>query len=299
MPQLEQAFAAADQSLVRSVASQMKEADANTLLAFIRSPTGVSYLQFLGDMRAVYGSAVRSVLGHVEAQTPISQAGASPAVRLMRLRLVALAGSAASLFRAQDAAHDVHDPSPYATDGILPEQIVAVTGPGLDGIASRYETALAEFESFSASPPTRNFYAIVGRPVAAKAAATDAAMRSFADAELERYGARWRVAYKRGIYFVAVVPGADLVPTSGLAPQIRHATYMSPRTGRALDVTYVLQSACPRGSNGCRVACGNQLAGDPDFGQVKQCQIAFQCDGHAPQNVAVAEGRTLTLTCAP
>ena len=217
----------------------------------------------------------------------------------MRLRLVTLATGAAGLFRAQDAAHNVHDPSPYAADGILPEQIAAVTGPGLDAIAARYETALVEFESFNASAPTRHFLSIVGRPVAARTAATEAAMKDFGDAELEKYGTRWKVAYRRGIYYVAVIPGSDLAGASGPAPQIRHASYVSPQTGRAFDVTHVLQSACPRGSDGCKVACGNQLAGDPDFGHVKYCRIAFQCDGHATQNVSVAEGRSVTLACAP
>jgi Domain of unknown function (DUF4124) len=297
MPQLGRAFADADQSLVRSLASQMRDADADALLSFFGSPTGVSYLQFLGDMRAAYASAVRSVLGHVAAQTPISQSGANAAVMQMRRRLVALAVGAASLYRAQDEAHRVHDPSPYAADGLTPEQIVAVTGPGLDAIAARYGTALPEFESFNASPPIRLFRSIVGRPVAAKAVATETAMNDFGEAELEKFGARWKVAYRRGIYYVAVAAGSGLAG-SGTAPQIRHASYMSPRTGRAFDVTHVLQSACSRGSDGCKVACGNQLAGDPDFRRVKYCQIAFQCSGHPAQNVTLAEGRSVTLTCA-
>ena len=297
MPQLGRAFADADQSLVRSLASQMREADADALLGFFRSPTGVSYLQFLGDMRATYASAVRSVLGHLAAQTPISQSNASAAAMQTRLRLVALAVGAASLYRAQDEAHRVLDASPYAADGLTPKQIVAVTGPGLDDIAARYETALPEFESFNTSPSIRLFRSIVERPVASKAIRTEAAMNDFSQAELEKFGARWKVAYRRGIYYVAVAAGSDLAG-SGTAPQIRHASYMSPRTGRAFDVTHVLQSACSRGSAGCKVACGNQLAGDPDFGRVKYCQIAFQCSGHPTQNVTLSEGRSVTLTCA-
>ena len=296
MPQLGRAFADADQSLFRDLDSRMQEADADALLGFFRSPTGVSYLQFLGDMRTVYVSAVRSVLGHVAQQTPISQSGASPGVTRARLRLIALGVASANLFRAQDAAHGVHDAAPYADDGIRPEQIAAVTGPGLDAISSRYETALHEFESFNASAATQRFFAIVGRPVAAKTAATEVAMRDFGNAEMEKYGTRWRVAYRRGIYYVAVVPGSEV---AGSAPQIRQANYVSPRTGRQLDVTHVLQSACSSGNDACKVACGNQLAGDPDFGRVKYCQITFQCSGHAAQNVVVAEGKTVTLACAP
>jgi hypothetical protein len=299
MPQLGRAFVDANQALVRALGSQMKEADADAMLAFLRSPTGVSYLQFLGDSRAVYASAMRSVLGHVAAQTPISQSGASPDVARMRLRLVTLATGATGLFRAQDAAHNVNDPSPYAADGILPQQVAAVTGPGLDDIAARYETALVDFETFSGSPPARNFFSIVVRPVAAKTAATEAAMKAFGDAELEKYGTRWKVAYQRGIYYVAVIPGADLPGASGPVPRIQRASYVSPQTGRAFDVTHVLQSACARGSGSCKVACGNQLAGDPDFGHVKYCQIAFQCGARSTQNVSLTEGRSVTLACAP
>lgn len=287
MPQLARAFADADQSMVRSLASQMHEADADALLSFFRSPTGVGYLQFLGDMRAVYGSAVRSVLGHLAAQTPISQSGAA-AVMQMRLRLVRLAVDAAGLYRAQDEAHRVHDPSPYAADGLSPQQIVAVTGPGLDDIAARYEAALPEFQSFNASPQIRLFRSIVGRPVSAKAIATEAAMNDFTAAELEKFGPRWKVAYRRGVYYVASAGGSDLAG-SGSAPQIRRARYTSPQTGRGFDVTHVLQSACSRGSDGCKITCGNQLAGDPDFGRVKYCQISFQCTGHPMQNLTLSE----------
>jgi hypothetical protein len=297
MPELGRAFAEADQSMVRSLASQMRETDVDALLSFFRSPTGVSYLQFLGDMRATYASALRSVLGHLAAQTPISQSGASAAAMQMRRRLVGLAVDAATLYRAQDQAHRVHDPSPYAADGLTPEQIVAVTGPGLDEIAARYDTALPEFESFSITPPIRMFRSIVARPVATKAAVTEAALSGFTEAEMEKFGSRWRVGYRRGVYYVAVAGGLE-VTGSGSAPQIRHASYTSPRTGRGFDVTHVLQSACSRGSNGCRIACGNQLAGDPDFGRVKMCQISYQCSGRPMQNLTLSEGRSVTLACA-
>jgi Domain of unknown function (DUF4124) len=299
IPQLGGAFAEADQSRVRALGSQMQEADADTLLIFVHSPLGVSYLQFLGDMRAVYASALRSVLGHMASQTPISQSGVSPAVAQMRLRLIALAAGAASLYRAQDMAHNAHDPLPYAADGILPNQIAAVTGPGLDAIAARYGTALVDFESFNSSAPTRHFFSVVGRPIAAQMAATDVALARFTDAEMEKYGTRWKVAYQRGIYYVAVIPGTVLAGAGGPAPQILQASYGSSRLGRAFDVTNVLEAACRRGSDSCKVACGNQLAGDPDFGQVKYCQITFQCGGHPTQSVRMQEGRSLTLACAP
>ena len=298
MPDLGHIFADADQTMVRSLASQMRESDVDALLSFFRSPSGVSYLQFLGDMRSTYASALRSVLGHLAAQTPIPQSSTSAAAMKMRLRLVGLAVDAASLYRAQDLAHRVRDPSPFAADGLTPEQIVAVAGPGLDEIAARYETALPDFESFNLTPPIKVFRSIVSRPIAPKATATETAMNNFTEAEMEKFGSRWRVGYRRGIYYVAVAAGPDL-SGSGPGPQIRRANYTSPRTGRGFDVTHVLQSACSRGSDGCRIACGNQLAGDPDFGRVKMCQITYQCGSHAVQSVTLSEGRSVTLACAP
>jgi hypothetical protein len=299
LPQLGRAYADADQSLVRAIGSQMKEADADTLLNFMHSPVGVNYLQFLGDMRAVYASAVRSVLGHVTSQTPIAQSGVSPAVAQLRLRLITLASGAASLFHAQDRAHNAHDPLPYAADGILPGQIAAVTGPGLDAIAARYGTALVEFESFNASSPTRHFFSVVDRPVEIQMAATEAAMRGFSETELAKYGTGWKLAYRRGIYYVTVVPRPVLPVGAGPTPQILRASYGSNRPGRAFDVTRVLETTCSRGSNSCKVACGNQLAGDPDFGNVKYCQITFECGAHPTQNLRMQEGRSVTLACAP
>jgi Domain of unknown function (DUF4124) len=304
VPQLVRAFADADQSLVHALASQMQEADVDSLSSFFRSVTGVTYLQFQGEMRAVYGRAVRRILGYLTTQTPISQSSANPAVLKRRLVLVTLGVDAASLLRAQDIAHNVGDPSPYAADGILPQQIAALEGPALDALAERYEASLAAFESFNESPITKHFYSIVGRPIAAKRAEIEIAMREFENTEEEKYGTRWKAAYRRGIYYTAVIPelasaGMSASEVSGPTPQIRYARYASPRNGRSFDVTYALQSACPRATGSCRVACGNQLAGDPDFGQTKYCQISFQCSGRPMQNVRVAEGGTVTLACAP
>jgi len=293
MPQLEGSFADADHSLVRGLESQIPEPDADALLKFFHGPVGVSYLQFLGDMRAIHASALRSVLGHMAAQTPIAQSGVSPGVAQMRLRLIAIASSAASLFSAQDVARSAHDPSPYAANGILPGQIAAVAGSGLDDLAARYGTALGDFEAFNASAPTKHFFAAVGRPVAVKTAATAAAMSDFSDAEFAKYGSRWKVAYQHGLYYVTTGPRSDL---AGGVPQILRATYASSRGGRAFDVTRLMQNTCGGGS--CRIACGNQLAGDPDFGHPKLCQISFQC-GNRTQNVTLSEGRNLTLACSP
>lgn len=78
---------------------------------------------------------------------------------------------------------------------------------------------------------------------------------------------------------------------------IQSAAYASPRNGRALDVTRQLQSLCSAGAGSCLLTCGNQLAGDPDFGQQKYCRIAYQCGGQAVPPLQVPEGTRLRLAC--
>jgi hypothetical protein len=80
------------------------------------------------------------------------------------------------------------------------------------------------------------------------------------------------------------------------APTILSAAYASPRNGRSFDVTSQLRSMCVGGA--CLVHCGNQLAGDPDFGQGKYCAISYQCGGgDARQQLHLREGETYRLAC--
>ena len=79
------------------------------------------------------------------------------------------------------------------------------------------------------------------------------------------------------------------------APQIVSAAYASPRNGASLDVTSQLRARCVAGS--CNVVCGNQLAGDPDFGQVKNCSIAYRCGGGPGQELHIREGERFVLSC--
>jgi hypothetical protein len=82
-----------------------------------------------------------------------------------------------------------------------------------------------------------------------------------------------------------------------VAPLIQRAIYASPRNGRALDVTTQLRSQCPAGSASCMIDCGNQLAGDPDFGQRKYCRIEYQCGDGKPQELQILEGTHAALSC--
>jgi hypothetical protein len=85
------------------------------------------------------------------------------------------------------------------------------------------------------------------------------------------------------------------LPTAPAAIEIQNGRYISPRNGKGLDVTARLQADCE--TLGCPVHCGNQLAGDPDFGQRKYCTITYRCGRAAPQELRILEGESTTLSC--
>ena len=99
-------------------------------------------------------------------------------------------------------------------------------------------------------------------------------------------------------------PVADRAPASlsaeqvAAAPRIARALYVSPRNGQQLDITAALASLCLSTVNSCEVRCNNQLAGDPDFGQRKHCEITYRCGSGATQELRIQEGDTRTLRCA-
>jgi hypothetical protein len=80
-------------------------------------------------------------------------------------------------------------------------------------------------------------------------------------------------------------------------PEIQSASYASPRNGRSIDVTNQLKSLCLHAPGSCTLSCGNQLAGDPDFGQRKYCRIAYVCSGGKTHELQIQEGERSTLSC--
>jgi uncharacterized membrane protein len=81
------------------------------------------------------------------------------------------------------------------------------------------------------------------------------------------------------------------------APEILSAAYVSPRNGRSLDVTNQIKTQCV--AEACTISCGNQLAGDPDFGQAKYCRISYQCSGDGTtRELRFHEGHRVRLSCA-
>ena len=82
-----------------------------------------------------------------------------------------------------------------------------------------------------------------------------------------------------------------------LRPQIASATYASPRNGRLFDVTTQVRSQCEAGVAGCVVVCSNDLAGDPDFGQGKTCEIHYRCGEDPAQTLRIPEGRREWIRC--
>lgn len=96
---------------------------------------------------------------------------------------------------------------------------------------------------------------------------------------------------------VAVPTSAALPSAASPTPDIQIAIYASPRTGRSFDVTHQLQASCLATPGSCLVTCGNQLAGDPDFGTPKLCRIVYDCHGGDAQDVQLQEGEHAALSC--
>jgi hypothetical protein len=89
-------------------------------------------------------------------------------------------------------------------------------------------------------------------------------------------------------------------PTPAPVParvDIGAATYSSWRNGHSLEITSIIRAQCADNQGTCTVRCGNQLAGDPDFGQVKSCQIIYSCGASQTHTMKVQEGMNLQLHC--
>ena len=80
-------------------------------------------------------------------------------------------------------------------------------------------------------------------------------------------------------------------------PQIASATYASPRNGHSFDVTTQVRTQCQAGIAGCVVSCNNDLAGDPDSGQGKLCEIHYRCGDNSRPTLRIPEGRRQWLRC--
>lgn len=80
-------------------------------------------------------------------------------------------------------------------------------------------------------------------------------------------------------------------------PVIVSAVYASPRNGRQFDVTQQLRDRCSSAAGTCMVSCGNQLAGDPDFGVPKQCEITYRCGDRITLSLRTREGQRVALSC--
>lgn len=94
---------------------------------------------------------------------------------------------------------------------------------------------------------------------------------------------------------VEVLAGPQASAAAG--PQIQAAAYISPRNRRAIDVTRQLQATCANTPGSCALRCGNQLGGDPDFGTKKICIVIYACADGKKQELRIAEGASLGLSC--
>ena len=111
------------------------------------------------------------------------------------------------------------------------------------------------------------------------------------DGTFNAFGDRVTVGAEQG-----AEPGAADTPVRSAPAYILSALYMSPRNGRSLDVTGQIRSQCD-GQVNCQVNCGNHLAGDPDFGSPKQCELEFKCDTRSTHVLRVRQGGRAILSC--
>ncbi|HTY94798.1 MAG TPA: DUF2339 domain-containing protein [Steroidobacteraceae bacterium] len=90
---------------------------------------------------------------------------------------------------------------------------------------------------------------------------------------------------------------SDVRSTQLPAVEISNAAYLSRRNGASFDVTGALRSQCAGNRGSCAIHCGNDLAGDPDFGQGKICRIIYTCGSDPTHTTDVQEGMNLQLHC--
>ncbi len=90
---------------------------------------------------------------------------------------------------------------------------------------------------------------------------------------------------------------AEPGPRISAGIDILAANYLSPRSGRSLEFNGIIRSQCEGLQGLCTVHCGNQLAGDPDDGQVKTCQVIYRCGDGQTRTLAVQEGMNLQFRC--
>ncbi len=92
-------------------------------------------------------------------------------------------------------------------------------------------------------------------------------------------------------------PAVAMVATPAGALEIVRATYSSPRNHHSYDVTAKLRADCSTANARCAIACGNQLAADPDPGQRKVCEVSFRCDSGHPSLMQGDAGTRVGLGC--
>jgi hypothetical protein len=100
----------------------------------------------------------------------------------------------------------------------------------------------------------------------------------------------------------AGTPAADATPqrlidgASGNL-EIVGGVYWSPRNHRSFDLGPALKARCGTARATCAISCGSELAGDPDPGQSKNCDIEYRCGDGSAQTVEMQEGHIRQLVC--
>jgi hypothetical protein len=104
--------------------------------------------------------------------------------------------------------------------------------------------------------------------------------------------------YQRARLFALTLASAILLAgCHTFRPYVVSATYESPRGIGHRDVTEQVRSQCQSAERGCIIDCNNNLAGDPDFGYVKSCNIEYKCASGATRTLEAIEMEPTRLTC--
>jgi hypothetical protein len=100
-----------------------------------------------------------------------------------------------------------------------------------------------------------------------------------------------------GRLLIGDAPPVAMAAVTTAAPEILRASYSSPRNHQSYDFTAKVRADCAATGARCPISCGNQLAGDPDPGQRKVCELSFRCDSGTPSLIQGDEGTRFVVGC--
>lgn len=192
----------------RELAGHLSAAQIDALLAFYRSDTGRRYLAFQKRLMAIQVEGSTELLNAIasverDSKTILESEPSSARVDA-RKKLIALSwltqirpqmGVAGSPSHGASASDDKE------MDDMLIDAIVKTRGPQLDALLEQYQSDLAAFSAFHASPMAQALLAVYGEVAKDAPAERGKARSDFAavlQKSVERHTPAWRAAYEAG-----------------------------------------------------------------------------------------------------